>query len=184
MNVVRASGPLTYDGSQLRSHWAFMTFGVEGDVIVYFIGPAQLRGDQLVDLADQKSQALIRAANMLHFIAEHFNCDLPSAVLRQHLLCAIAAEVLSRISGTTIRREGDDLFVDDRKLSVSIATVSPVSALIHLGINIDPAGAPVPAIGLEELGVDSDQAGESIAHAYADEMRQVAAACTKVRWVE
>ena len=40
---------------------------------------------------------------------------------------------------------GDDLYVGDRKLSISIAAPSPTSALIHFALNIDPTGAPVRA---------------------------------------
>jgi hypothetical protein len=183
MNVVRCRERLTYDGSQLRSHWAYNRFGVQGDVIVYFTGPAEVPSEALVDLVDRRQQEIIRAAEMLHFIAEHFDQDLQRAILRQHLLCAVAAEVLGELAGEPVSRRGDDLFARDRKLSVSIATVSPVSALAHLGVNIDATGAPVPAVGLRELKVDPLEAGEMVAQRYADEVRQVTTACSKVQWV-
>jgi len=183
MNVLRPRETLAYDGSQLRSHWAYERFGVQGDVIVQFTGPARVEGKALVDLVDRRQGEVIIAAEMLHFLVEHFDPDLRRAVLLQHLLVALAGEVLSGLAGLLIVRRGDDLFAHDRKLSVSIATVSPVSALVHLGINVDPAGAPVPAIGLRELGVDPDEAGEQICQRYAAEIRQVTAACSKVRWV-
>ena len=57
-----------------------------------------------------------------------------------------------------ITRRGDDIFVHidgvDKKLSVSIATKSTTSALIHTGLNIDPKGAPIDACGLTtDLGI-------------------------------
>ncbi len=183
MNVVRCREQIAYDGSQLRSHWAYERFGVQGDVVVQFAGPADVTTDALVDLVDRRQQEIIRAAQMLHFIAEHFDQDLHRAVLRQYLLCAVAAGVLGELAREPILRRGDDLFARERKLSVSIATVSPVSSLIHLGINLDPAGAPVPAIGLAELGLDPLQVGDLVTERYADEVRQVTAACSKVRWV-
>jgi hypothetical protein len=183
MNVLYLREKPTYDGSQLRSHWTYDHLGCQGDAIVYFIGPAEVRPEALVDLADRRQGDFIRAEEMLHFLVEHFRADLHSMVLRQRLLVCIAAEVLRERTKKEVDRRGDDLFIDDRKLSVSIATVSPVSGLIHLALNVSPEGAPVPAIGMRELGIDAVPLGEEIARRYADEMGQVTLACTKVRWV-
>lgn len=183
MKIVRVSDGLTYDGSQLRSHWIYETTGVAGDAVVWFIGPCQVASDALVDLFDRRAGEEIHAAAMLHFLVEHFDTDLARAVLRQRLLVAIAAETLRGVAGIAIERRGDDLIVGERKLSVSIATVSPVSQLIHLGINVDPAGAPVPAVGLAELGVDPCRAGQEMARRYAEEVESMQAAAAKVRWV-
>jgi hypothetical protein len=183
MNVLYLRDQLTYDGSQLASHWAYDRLGVQGDAIVYFVGPCEVQPQALVDLADRRQGDFIRAEEMLHFIVEHFGADLHRTVLRQRLLVCIAADVLREQAGGNVLRRGDDLFIGDRKLSVSIATVSPVSGLIHLGLNVSPAGAPVAAVGLNELGVEAAPLGEEIARRYADEMGQVTLACTKVRWV-
>lgn len=183
MKVVRIPGPLTYDGSQLRSHWIYEATGEAGDAVAWFVGPCQVSSDALVDLSDRRAGSEIRAAAMLHFLAEHFDPDLARAILRQRLLVAIAAETLRGMASVAIERRGDDLFVADRKLSVSIATVSPVSALVHLGINVDPAGAPVPAVGLAQLGIDSSRAAEEIAARYAEEIEDMQATQAKVRWV-
>ena len=51
-------------------------------------------------------------------------------------------------------RRGNDLYYLGRKLSVSIATKSPVSILMHFGINIKTEGTPVPTAGLLELHID------------------------------
>lgn len=183
MKVVGSPSPIRYDGSQLRSHWIYSTFGVQGDAIAHFTGPADVDTSHLVDISDQRDEAVIRARDMLHFIVEHFDPDILRAVLRQRMLCAIAAEVIGEACQRRVCRRGDDLYVEERKLSVSIATVSPVSALVHLGINIDPVGSPVPAVGLGELGVEVGEVAGTVAQRYAEEMRQVGLACTKVRWV-
>ncbi len=183
MKAVALEQTLAYDGSQLRSHWIYETAGVDGDAIAWFLGPSEVPTDGLVDLRDRREGDHIRAEEMLHFIAEHFDPDLERAVLRQRLLVAIAAEVVSAEAGAKVDRQGDDLYVRTRKLSVSVATVSPVSGLVHLGINIDPTGAPVPAIGLRELVVPPALVGEKVASRYAEEMRSVGQARVKVRWV-
>jgi hypothetical protein len=105
-------------------------------------------------------------------------------VWQQRTLAAIAAERLNaRLGEPRVRREGDDLFVGERKLSVSVATRSPRSALIHLGVNIDPAGAPVAAIGLEELGVDARELAAEVMEAYAAEVAGAEHAMKSVRGV-
>jgi hypothetical protein len=183
MTVFFCPDRLRYDGSQLRSHWAYERFGLTGDVLVYFLGPCQVQPEFMVDLVDRRQGAVIQAAEMLHFLAEHFDPDLLRAVLRQRLLAAVAAETLGQLLGHPLQRRGDDLYWQGRKLSVSIATVSPVSALVHFGLNVDASGAPVLAADLQQLGLDPAQVGERIAQRYAEEIEQLAAACTRVRWV-
>jgi len=139
---------------------------------------------------------------MLHFIAEHEAPDLPRAILRQRLLVGVTLECLQvlRMVGAArcghplpadggwatcdLRRCGDDLFWRGRKLSVSVATTSPTSGLIHLGLNIIAAGAPVPAAALPELGASPQELAEAVMAGYAAEMESVAAAQHKVRPVE
>ncbi len=174
-----------YTGHQLRSHWIYETFGVQGDAIVAFRGPCRVELSEMVDRADVLAGEDIRAAEMLHLIAEHFDRDLTRAVLRQRLLMCMIAEKLQGAPEMPIpRREGDDLFVGDRKLTVSIATVSPVSTLIHVGINVDASGAPVEAVGLEEWNIDVDTLAEELLDAYTAEVADIYLATCKVRGVQ
>jgi hypothetical protein len=114
-------------------------------------------------------------------IAEH-TCALEVAVMRQRLLVAILGELLSG-RGKRMRRDGDDLYYDGRKLTVSIAAPSPASCLIHLGINVDPDGAPVPAVGLSEMRIDAREVLTELLTRYGSELAAVAHAATKVRTV-
>jgi len=173
-----ATEEIRYTGAELRSLWIYRTFGVEGDAFVWFEGPCHVDGERLVDQVDAATGDSIKAARMLHFIVEHFDGDLNHAVLRQRLLVCFAAELLAR-DVPSFRRVGDDLFSGTRKLSVSIATVSPVSTLIHFALNIDPTGAPVEACGLEEFGVDPHVFAQRLAAAYCAEAdRMEKARCT------
>ncbi|MBN1162956.1 MAG: DUF366 family protein, partial [Candidatus Krumholzibacteriota bacterium] len=53
--------------------------------------------------------------------------------------------------------------------------------VFHCGVNIDPAGAPVPAAGLEEMGIEArDFAGRALER-YCAECRSVEMALRKVR---
>lgn len=177
---------LTYDGHQLGALWAFRTLGLQGDSIVGFRGPCMVEGDRLVDLADVRTGARIYSPDMLHFVVEHFHPDLEKAVLCQRLLVALVGELLAR-RGCAVTRRGDDLFHGGRKLSVSIATVSPVSVLIHLGLNVDATGAPVPAVGLLEMGFAEGELLKfcrTVCESYARELEEIYLARCKVRAVD
>ena len=75
--------------------------------------------------------------------------------------------------------------INDRKLSVSIATKSMTSVLIHTGLNILSEGAPVKASGLEsELGItDIREFAIEIMKRYSEEIEDITLASTKVRGV-
>ena len=119
---------------------------------------------------------------MLHFLVEHFDTPLPLAVARQRLLVAMTAEEINRSQKLpALERKGDDLYVGDRKLTVSIATASPVSSLIHMGVNIMGEGAPVPAIGLEDLGVATKPLARKILDRYSEEILSMHQATCKVK---
>ncbi|TDA69816.1 MAG: DUF366 family protein [Clostridia bacterium] len=176
---------ISYDGCQLRSLWAFRAFGLQGDSLVSFAGPCQVGVEALVDVADALARAPIYSQDMLHFIAEHFSLDLEKTVLRQRLLMVIIKELLEQTVGVRLVRSGDDLYYQGRKLSVSIATLSPVSTLIHAGLNIVPEGTPVPAAGLVEMGLKNIPGfAQAVLAAYAAETEGIYLARCKVRGVE
>ncbi len=97
------------------------------------------------------------------------------------MLIAYEQLILQGVDG--LRRSGDDLFLGDGKLSVSIATVSRVSCLIHVGINIVNEGTPVETACLTQAGVDPVSFGRDCAVAFARELTEMCAATTKVRGV-
>jgi uncharacterized protein len=182
----------TYTGAELRPHFLLAELGVRGSGLGAFIGPCRVETDRLVDWEDRINGDRIEARWMVHFIGEFFGATLREGVLAQRLLMGIMAETIrSMLSGRestagSISRDGDDLFVETtdgvrRKLSVSIVTASPVSQLLHAGINIDPEGAPVPAVGLRELDILPDQFVPEVLERFAAEWRSVEWACVKVR---
>lgn len=176
---------IDYTGLELHSHFIRERTGIETDGLIAFIGGCGVNGEALVDLEDREAGDFISADLMLHFIGEHFAVGLREMNLRLRLLVAIIREILERdITGIGIDRRGDDLFAHDRKLTVAIATVSLVSGLMHLGVNIDPAGAPVEAVGLEELGIDPTGLAEEVLERYGEECRSIEIALRKVRGAE
>jgi len=175
-------GEVPYIGTELRSGWVWEHTGLARDAAAGFVGPCDVPNDNLVDLDDVRDGEYIRAATMAHVIVEHPECPLDIAVLRQRILVALLGEMLAE-SGKVTRRDGDDLYYDGRKLTVSIAAPSSVSSLIHLGINVDPAGAPVPAVGLAELGIEPRTLLHDLLSRYSRELASAAHAATKVKTV-
>lgn len=173
-------GVVPYTGLELRSGWVAEKTGLAGDAAAAFVGPCDVPNEHLVDLDDARAGAFIRAASMAHVIVEHPGCPLAQAVLRQRLMVCILAEVLGV---GRVRRDGDDLYVAGRKLTVSIAAPSRDASLIHLGINVDAAGAPVAAIGLKELKLDPVSVLTDLLERYARELATMAHAATKVKTV-
>jgi len=176
---------IAYTGGQLRSHWAYRSFGLLGDSAVAFIGPCDVKPEHMRDVEDLKAASRIYSERMLHFIVEHFDADLERAVLRQRLLIAVMGEALNRrLKTPQIVRRGSDLFDGERKFTVSVASVSPVSALIHAGINISSRNTPVPTRGLADYGIDAREFAAEILAAYAAECDSARRARCKVRACE
>ena len=182
LKTLFAPDEIAYTGEQLQSLWAYRTFGLSGDSMVAFVGPCDVKPEFMRDMEDLKTGARIFSERMLHFIAEHFDADLDRAVWRQRVLMALIAERLNaRLGAPRVRRVGDDLFDGDRKLSVSIATVSPVSALIHAGLNMSRENTPVPTCALRDYDVEARAFGREILEAYQEECVGARHARSKVR---
>lgn len=178
---------IKYDGTQLSSLWAFRRFGLQGDSIVSFQGPCQVNLSEMVDQTDVMNNSPIFSENMLHFIIEHFDLDLEKTIVRQRLLMAIIKDTVQQFTGVILRRSGDDLYHEDKKLSVSIATLTPVSTMIHTGLNILSDNVPVPAVGLADLGLteqDTPGLGAAICDLYTRECAEIRMARCKVRGVK
>lgn len=174
---------ITYTGVQLRSHWIYEKTGLLGEAIVAFRGPARVEDEHLVDLVDRKEGAFIYSSDMLHFIVEHFDLDLEKAILRQRLLVGIIKDELLRRAGVSIQQQGNDLYDEDKKLSVSIATLSPVSSLIHTGVNISSKGTPVKTKGLADYGLSPEPFGQAVIEKYTEEIEEIIVAKCKVKGV-
>ncbi|MBN1458149.1 MAG: DUF366 family protein [Armatimonadetes bacterium] len=173
---------IAYTGAELRSGWIAERTGLSGDAVVAFLGPCDIKPAHMVDTVDLEAGATIASSLMLHLLAEHPGVELELITTRQRLLMAIAGEIInSHLGETLVRREGDDLYLRDRKLSISVATVSPTSGLIHSGFNVRGEGAPVAAIGLADLGLDPRELAQALLSAYRTEMETAQEASRKVR---
>jgi uncharacterized protein len=175
-----------YDGSQLRSLFAYMNYGVLGDSVVSWVGPCDVSFEHMLDGEDLRAQSPIRGAMMTHFIVELFGANLVCGVAIQRLFSAMAIDVLKKLSplGEKVQelyRDGDDIFLGDNKLSISIATISPVSALIHFAVNVTNDGTPVKTLALQDLQVEPHAFSKNLMETLCSEMSSIQAATCKVR---
>lgn len=175
---------IKYIGSQLSPHWIYKNFKIQGDTIVAFCGECKVDLTEMVDIEDVINNEPIYSKYMLSFITEQFGVGLTEGVFRQRLLICVIKELLEE-RGIFVVRNGDDLMIEGRKLSVSIATKSMTSILIHTGLNILSEGAPVKASGLtSELGItDIKEFALEVMKRYSEEIEDIILAGTKVRGV-
>lgn len=182
---------ITYDGSQLRSLYAFSEHNVQGNSVLAFRGPCMVREEDLVDIEDRKNHAEIISEDMAHFIVELFDSDLDRTVVLQRIFLCVMKDVIEELRPELfISRRGNGLYieveeegVEDRKLTVSVATASPLSTLIHTGINVASTGTPVPTLGLEDLDVLVDDFILKVLQGFIDEIKGIDLDRCKVRSV-
>ena len=194
---------IPYTGKDLRSHFIYDQFDFLGDALVAFAGPCEVTLDHMVDLEDVKLKRPIYSENMLHFLGEFYGIDLETTVVYQRLLMALMLEELrkrvspspqpmasppwraspSRGEGDRIFRSGDDLYEGEAKLSVSIATLSPVSTLIHAGVNISSKNTPVKTKGLDDFKIAAPEFAQSVLKKFQEEFQDISKAVCKVRSV-
>lgn len=205
--------PEKYDGSQLVSLRSYLKHKILGDSIVAWIGACDIPFEHMVDGEDLNAGAAIRGDRMVHFIVEKFDSQLLAGVSLQRLLASIVKDYLVEKTGEAgqcLYRSGDDIYARsahlkrlekfktplatkkaksqakqaDPKLSISIATQSPISSLIHFAVNITNKGTPVRTLSLEDLDVEPKKFANEILKRFAQECETVREATMKVRWVK
>lgn len=177
-----------YDGTQLVSLRNYLTHGILGDSIVAWVGACDVSLEHMVDGEDLLQEARICGSQMVHFIIEKFDSSLFAAVAVQRLFASIVKDHLmatakNREIALKLTRDGDDIFADGKKLSISIATQSPVSSLIHFAVNVRNEGTPVATLCLEDLGVEPKSFAEQVMEKLTKEIHSTVEATQKVRWV-
>ena len=180
-----------YDGTQLRSLFAYLDHGLLGDSCVAWIGPCHIDFAHMVDGEDLLAKAEIRGGRMVHFIVEKFQTTLPEMVALQRLFAAIVKDIIvakeNGVPRFPIRRAGDDIYLvlpdGEGKLSISIATMSPSSGLIHFAVNVTNDGTPVKTSSLEDLRFAAREFAELVLVAFSRECVSIREATMKVKWV-
>ncbi len=186
MEILYTDKDIKYTGSQLSPHYIYKTFKIMGDAIIGFTGECEVKLTEMVDIEDVINNEPIYSKKMLSFIEENFSSTLIEMVYKQRLLVTTAKELIEkRNPNIKVIRKGDDLYINNKKLSVSIATKSITSALIHFGLNIDAQGAPVEAADLiNDAGItDIKDFALELLETYQEENEDIMLAASKVRGV-
>jgi len=176
---------ITYDGSQISSRYASQHYEVIGNSILIFRGGMKLSPKEMIDIKDIQREShlneiLISSDDSLHLIIEEFDIQPPNLEIeyyRLRLLTQIAIELLE-LKGVKVTRKGTDIFVNEKKLNVGIASVGISSSKIHFGVNVGNKGFPshVSATGLLELGINEQEIEEwalNLANLYIEEIQKI-----------
>jgi hypothetical protein len=177
---------INYDGTQLHSLFAYLKHNVLGESVVAFRGSCDVSFKHMVDGEDLIAQAKIQGSDMVHFIFELFDKPLIVGVLLQRLFASIvSAEILTltRKKGIILNRSGDDIYFNKGKMSISIATRSPNSIMVHFAVNISNIGTPVETACLNDLGVDPKKFAKNCLEKIQTEYESIIEATHKVRAV-
>ena len=185
MKLAVVDAPILYDGSQINPLWAYEYLDVRGDSIILFRGAMAV--SDIKDVEDEKNNKVIEGSDLIHFIVERFAspAGIRQAYYLQRMLIVCIQDVL-RNCGVSSGRNGDDIFVDGKKLTVSIATAGISSEKIHCGINLTGIGTPpeANATGLHELEIDPDRwtdIGKAIAERFIFEIEDIESDICKTR---
>lgn len=168
-----------------------MKYGLLGDSIVAWCGPCDVKLSEMVDGEDRRANANICGDLMLHFLVEIFDTNLFSAVALQRLLATMVLEAVETLAEQNqnlnqnekrlrLRRDGDDVYWGEKKLSISIATSSATSELIHFAVNVVNKGTPVPTAALEDFKIQPNLFAKRVGERFVAEVDSIRAACRKV----
>ncbi|MNK07877.1 hypothetical protein D3C87_257990 [compost metagenome] len=175
-----------YDGTQLRSLYAYLDHGILGPSVVAWVGKCDISFDHMVDGEDLLAKAVIQGDEMLHFIIEFFDRDLFSGVAIQRLFASIMKDYLAEkaksvLGDKALIRDGDDIYLGEKKLSISIATKSPVSTMVHFAVNVTNEGTPVQTLSLGDLKLQPRNVAEDVMSLFRKEFVSITMATQKVR---
>lgn len=177
---------INYDGTQLRSLFAYLDHQVLGNSVVAFRGGCDVSFDHMVDGEDLLQKAQICGSDMLHFIFEIFDEKLITGVFVQRLFASIVqSKILDKSKGKfSLRREGDDLYLNDAKLSISIAAHSPQSIMVHFAMNVSNEGTPVKTASLQDLNIEPTELAKELLKDFSFEYQNIQEATWKVKPVK
>jgi hypothetical protein len=174
---------IKYDGTQLRSLFAYLDHNILGNSVVAFRGACDVSFEHMVDGEDLLQKAQICGSDMLHFIFEIFDEILITGVFVQRLFASLVQNKVFEKSKKEffLKREGDDLYHNGGKLSISIAARSPQSILVHFAMNISNDGTPVKTSSLQDLNIEPLEFAKELLKDFSDEYQNIQVATWKVK---
>ncbi len=185
MKTVFLKQKIKYTGEQLKPLTNYLQHGLLGNSVVAWLGPCAVSTEHMIDGEDLRAKESIAADEMVHFVFELFDVSLKAGVCLQRLMAEIVKTYLQNKSTNPMAqklvRKGDDLYFENKKLNISIATQSANSCLIHFAVNSLRTGAPVSILSLEELAVPADVFAQELLPLLQQEVVDILEASQKVR---
>ena len=176
---------IKYTGEQLKPLTNYLQHGLLGNSLVAWLGRCSVSPEHMIDGEDLRAQETIAADEMVHFVFELFDVDLKAGVFLQRLMAETVRHYIFEKSKTSMAqklvRQGDDLYFENKKLNISIATTSANSCLIHFAVNSQETGAPVSILSLKELAIDPQIFAKDMLKLLQKEIIDILEACQKVR---
>lgn len=176
---------IKYTGEQLKPLTNYLQHGLLGNSVVAWLGPCAVSTEHMIDGEDLRAKESIAADEMVHFVFELFDVSLKAGVCLQRLMAEMVKTYLQNKSANPMAqklfRKGDDLYFENKKLNISIATQSANSCLIHFAVNNLSTGAPVSILSLQELSVPADIFAKDLLQLLQQEVVDILEACQKVR---
>jgi hypothetical protein len=170
-----------YDGSQMKPLDNYLKHDLLGDSCISWIGPCQVNFDKMLDGEDLIEKCEIRGERMLHFVFEIFQRELVSAVFLQRLFASLIQSYVFENSKIYLKREGDDLYLDNKKFSISIAAPAVNSMMVHFALNVVNQGTPVKTLSCEELNINPEVMADELLKKISHEYQSILNASFKVR---
>jgi hypothetical protein len=106
-------------------------------------------------------------------------------VALQRLLASIVKDEIERLAKSKKRprltRDGDDVFFENGKVSISIASISAVSTQIHFAVNVNNKNTPVKTAALEDFGINAEGFAKSVLEKFSHEFQSINEATQKVK---
>jgi len=185
MHTKWISESIHYDGTQLKPLFTYLKCGIIGDSIISWKGSCDVSFEHMVDGEDFIAGSSIAGSEMIHFIVEVFDRELATGVLIQRIFASIIKDLLIELSSDldeqSLVRDGDDLYWGDRKLSISVASKSSISTMVHFAVNVSNNGTPVKTCSLEDLRVDPSEFASAAMDALSLEWSSILNATRKVK---
>ena len=128
-----------YTGDLIHRRFAYEFFRGKQNAagsIVSFIAPMDVK-EHLIDVEDKLNDDFIKSDWAFNLCWEIPNVDRFGSVAFQRLFNVNIANILQQfVNANQFTVDGDDIMIDGKKASVSIACVIDGAALGHTGINI------------------------------------------------
>ncbi|HHS50942.1 MAG TPA: DUF366 family protein [candidate division Zixibacteria bacterium] len=175
--------PRSMTEAEMHPHWALKNFGLQGDNIVAFRGAFEVPPEKWFDLDAIMHGQEVLPGEMLHFVIEHFDCNIREILMRQYILVSVVEEkLIHRMNSPDhcLVRLGEDLFDGENRISVTGCTITPVSAKLHLGLYLD-SSLQAGVHGIKAYNVKALELAELVINQYRAEMRRLEEKSWRVR---